>query len=311
MTSTRPETRSRWCVVVADAAGPEWPISQDTSVQSAPVQYCGFGEPTTMLQKALHRAVRISHPARVMVTAAEAHRSHWQQALWFMRPEQRFVSESPGWSLLTTAAAVLSIAVRTPTALITLLPARCYVADEWTLSLALHRALSERRLLAEGILTLGIVGFGIDEDYLVLKAPDDRRTAAVAYTAQRPTDWVARDFVRRGAVVATGIYIASASALATLLYRYWPTLTQKILRHLKQSHVNGEENRIAPALAQEALRAASRPFWDRPPWLTLRALRVANCGWSSLGSTEAIERIAMPQPDPPLTGFAEPLNVTI
>jgi len=251
-----------------------------------------------MLQEALHRAVRISQAARVMVTAAEAHRSHWQQALWFMRAEHRFVSESPGWSLLTTAAAVLSIAARTPTALITLLPARCYVADEWTLTLALHKALSERRLLSEGILTLGIIGSGLDEDYLVLREPDDRPTVAVAYTAQRPTQWVAHDLVRRGAVVATGIYIASASGLAALLYRYWPTLTRKILRHLEQSHVPGVENRIAPALTQEALRAASRPFWDRPPWLTLRALRVAQCGWSSLGSTNAIERIATSQPDP-------------
>jgi mannose-1-phosphate guanylyltransferase len=245
-----------------------------------------------------------------MVTAAEAHRSHWQQALWFMRAEHRFVSESPGWSLLTAAAAVLSIAVQTPTALITLLPARCYVADEWTLTLALHRALSERRLLSEGILTLGIMGSGLDEDYLVLREPDDRPTIAVAYTAQRPTQWAARDLVRGGAVVASGIYIASASALAALLYRYWPTLTAKILRHLEKSQVPGVENRITPALAQEALRAAARPFWDRPPWLTLRALRVAQCGWSSLGSTEAIERIATPQPDARATVFAEPLNLS-
>src|ERR1700685_1312453 len=96
MTGTHRDTRSHWCVVVADAAGPEWPFSQDINPRSAPVQFCGFGEPTTMLQKALHRAVRISHPARVMVTAAEVHRSHWQQALWFMRAEHRFVSESPG-----------------------------------------------------------------------------------------------------------------------------------------------------------------------------------------------------------------------
>src|SRR5277367_323484 len=170
MTSTRRETRSRWCIVVADAAGPEWPFTQDINVQSAPVQFCGFAEPTTMLQKALHRAIRISHPARVMVTAAEVHRSHWQKALWFMRAEHRFVSESPGWSLLTTAAAVLSIAALAPTALITLLPARCYVADEWTLTLALHRVLSNRSFLAHGIVTLGMVGAesSVDEDYLVL-----------------------------------------------------------------------------------------------------------------------------------------------
>jgi hypothetical protein len=45
--------------------------------------------------------------------------------------------------------------------------------------------------------------------------------------------------------------------------------------------------------------------------LTLRALRVAQCGWSSLGSTEAIERIATPQPDARATVFAEPLNLSI
>jgi mannose-1-phosphate guanylyltransferase len=252
-----------------------------------------------MLQKALHRAARIAHPARVMVTAAEVHRSHWQRALWFVRADHRFVSESPGWSLLTTAAAVLSIAARTPTALITLLPARCYVADEWTLKLALHKALSERAVLSEGILTLGIIGFGVDEDYLVLKPPDDRSATAVAFTAQRPLEWLARDFVRRGAVIATGIYVGSARAMSALLYRYWPTLTRKILRHFKQSHVPCAENRITPDLAQEALRVASRPFWDRPPWLSLRALRVAHCGWNSLSSTEAIERVAAPQPDPP------------
>jgi mannose-1-phosphate guanylyltransferase len=298
MTSARPEASSRWCIVVADAAGPDWPLSDDIDAKSAPVQYCGLGEPTTLLQKALHRAGRISHSARVMVTAAEVHRSHWQHALWFMRAEHRFVSESPGWSLLTTAAAVLSIAARTPSALITILPARCCVADECTLTLALRRALLERRFLSEGILTLGIIGFGVDEDYLVLRVPDDPPTVAVAFTAQRPTEWVAQNIVRRGGVVATGIYIATANALASLLYRYWPTLTHKILRHLKHSHVPGVENRIAPALAQEALRAASRPFWDRPPWLTLRAVRVANCGWSGLHSMRAIEQIDSPQPTP-------------
>jgi mannose-1-phosphate guanylyltransferase len=299
MTGTRPKARSRWCIVIADAAGPEWPISQDTNAQSAPVQFCGFGEPTTMLQKALHRAARISHPAHVMVTAAEAHRSHWQRALWFVQAEHRFVNESPGWSLLTTAAAVLSIAARTPAALITLLPARCYVADEWTLTLALHKALSERAVLSESIPTLGIIGFGVDEDYLVQRAPDDRSAIAVAFTAQRPLEWLARDFVRRGAVIATVIYVGSARAMSALLYRYWPALTHKILRHYKQSHIPCAETRITPDFAQEALRAASRPFWDRPPWLSLRALRVAHCGWNSLSSTEAIERVTAPQPEPP------------
>ena len=252
-----------------------------------------------MLQKALHRAGHISHSARLMVTVAEVHRSHWQHALWFMRAEHRFVSESPGWSLLTTAAAVLSIAARTPNALIAILPARCYVADEWPLTIALHRALSERSRLADGIATLGMIGaeFDVDEDYLALSAPDGRPTVAVAFTAQRPVEWLSRDLVRRGAVIASGIYLGCARTMATMLDRYWPALTRRILRHLKQQVVRGVENRIPLTLAQEELRAISRPFWDRPPWMPLRALRVAHCGWSSLCSARAIERILSLQPN--------------
>src|ERR1700728_2742958 len=130
MAHVRALIRPRWCIVVADAAGPEWLGPGDSHGQWAPVQYCGLGEPTTMLQKALHRAARISHTARVVVTVAEPHRSCWQPALWFTRPERRYVSDFPGWSSITTAVAVFSIAVRDPDALVTILPARCYVGDE-------------------------------------------------------------------------------------------------------------------------------------------------------------------------------------
>jgi hypothetical protein len=162
----------------------------------------------------------------------------------------------------------------------------------------IHRALSEPSIVANGIVTLGLVGVdsGVDEDYLVLSAPDGRQTAAVAFTAHTPLEWVARDLVRRGAVVASGIYIAHAGTLAALLYRYWPRLTHKILRHLAHPVVPGAENRIPSTLAEGELRAASRPFWDRPPWIPLRVLQVAHCGWSSLCSAHAIERIVTSQP---------------
>jgi len=56
--------------VVADSAAPDWMVSEGIDAQSAPVQYCGLGEPTTMLQKALHRARRIADATRILVTAA-------------------------------------------------------------------------------------------------------------------------------------------------------------------------------------------------------------------------------------------------
>jgi mannose-1-phosphate guanylyltransferase len=298
--SVRSDARSRWCIVVADAAGPEWPLSAEANTQTAPIQYCGLLESTTMLQKALHRAGRISHRMGILVTVAEVHRPHWQQVLWFTRAEHRFVSHSPGRSLITTAAAVLSIAARSPTGLITIIPARCYVQDEWTLSVAINKALSSPSLLIDGIVTLGVVGAqpGVDEDYLVLSATNDRRTTDVAFTARRPIERLARQFVRRGALVATGIYIATASSLAALFYRYWPTMIIGLVRHLDQRYSRGVENTLPPTLAQ-AIRSVPRQNCNRPSRRTLRALPVPDCGWSSLHSLRAIARIAIPRPTQP------------
>src|ERR1700719_1629967 len=213
MTDPRPQTR--WCIVVADAAAPDRVVSEHTDAQlaSAPVQYCGFGEPTTMLQKALHRARRITHATRILVLAAEVHRSHWQPALWFIPSEHRFLSESPGWSSLTTAAAVLSIAARAPSASVTILPARSYVADEWTLTVALHTALSKLAFVTDGVLTLGMAGGAseVDEDYLMVDdQTDGRPIVPVSLTARRPMDWVAHRLVRRGALLASGIHVRHA-----------------------------------------------------------------------------------------------------
>jgi hypothetical protein len=76
----------------------------------SPVQYCGFGDPATLLQKALHRAMRVAHPTRIAVTVREDDRERWESALWFLRLEHRFVSDTRMASSLTTAAALLSIA---------------------------------------------------------------------------------------------------------------------------------------------------------------------------------------------------------
>jgi hypothetical protein len=298
--NSAPHPPTRWCIVVADAAAPDRAISDDHEAQvpPLPVQYRRFGEPATLLQKALHRARRIARANRILVTGAEVHRAHWQSALWFIPAEHRFVSESPGWSSLTTAAAVLSIAARVPSAAVTILPARCYVDNEWTLTVALHTALSNMACAADGVVTLGMAGGAseVDEDYLLVEdPPDGRPIVPVSVTARRPMDWVARHLAARGALVASGIFIGHADALAAVLYKYWPKPTHQLLRHLARSFAPGVENRLPATVVEQALRAAPQSFWRHPPWLPLRALRVAHCGWSTLRSGRAIDQVLAPQ----------------
>jgi len=291
------ETKARWCIVVADAAGPTRRVPEQNRSIGVPIQYCGLGEPTTMLQKALHRAVRLSAAARVLATAAEVHRMHWQGALWCVRPEHRFVSQCPGWSALTTASAVLWIAARAPSALVTILPARCYVADEWTLAVALHRALYERPLAVDDVVTLGMptTESVIDEDSLTLCASVGRPTGTVPVSRSDSRSSSAEGSDQRGALIASGIYIGYAGTLAMQLYKYWPGLTHELLRQLAGPLDRGGERRVPPSLAREALLAAPRQYWDRPPWVPRQVFGVNPCGWSGLRSTRAIERIACPK----------------
>jgi mannose-1-phosphate guanylyltransferase len=295
MIAARHQTDAPWCIVVADAAAPTWRVPEKR--QWGPVQYCGFGQPTTMLQKALHRAIRVSEARRVLVTAAEVHRLQWEGPLWYVRPEHRFVSAGPGWSALTTASAVLWIAARAPLAKVTILPARCYVAEEWTLTVALHRALYERPLVVDDIVTLGMTTdeLTLDEDYLMTRTSDDGSTSSVTVSSLDSQRWVTRELARRGALIASDIYIGHAGTFAALFYKCWPTLTHALLRQLANSPDRYGEKRIPPNLIEDALSEAPRPFWDRPPWNAQQIFRVKPCGWSGLRSKRAVLRVACPE----------------
>ena len=205
-----------WCIVVADDHGPEYVPSVAGAAKSSPVQYFGFGEPTTLLQRALHRARQIAPAAQILVTVREEDRERWEPALWFIRPEHRFVSNSRMIAPLTAAAALLSIAADSTANMVTILPARCYVANEWILCTALHQMQGLLPRIPEGVGTLGMIDIedGIDEDYLV---PFETRVGpgqAVQAMARRPAAWVVQHLKQHGAMVASGILTGYARVFA-------------------------------------------------------------------------------------------------
>src|SRR5271165_3397374 len=232
MSDVDAKTGKPWCIVIADDHGPEFVPSIAGSAKESPVQYCGFGEPTTLLQRALHRAKQIAPTAQIMVTVREENRAHWEPALWFIRPERRFVSDSRMTSSLTTAAALLSIAADSPSHVVTILPARCYVADEWVLSAALHRLRAMLPRIPEGVGTLGMIDIddGIDEDYLVPYGTRFGPVVGVQGMARQPAGWVAGQLRQHGAMVASGILTGYAGRFAEHIVKHRPTLVSALTK---------------------------------------------------------------------------------
>jgi len=281
-----------WCIVVADDHGPEYMPAVAGAAKSSPVQYCGFGEPTTLLQRALHRARQIAPAAQIVVTVREENRERWESALWFIRPEHRFVSNSRMIAPLTTATALLSIAADSMANVVTILPARCYVANEWILASALNQLQRLLPRIPEGVGTLGMIDIedGIDENYLVPFETTRGPGQAVQAMARRPAEWVARHLRQHGAMVASGILTGYARVFAMHASRRWPGIT-RALSEVMQVGANGEKRFCAdgyPQTWQSVLR--SLRWW--PPTFPQRALRVYRCGFRGLQTARAVGRVS-------------------
>jgi mannose-1-phosphate guanylyltransferase len=292
MSDLEARTGNSWCIVVADDHGPEYVPSVAGSPNKSPAQYCGFGEPTTLLQRALHRAKQIAPTAQIIVTVREDNRAHWEPALWFVRPERRFVSDTRVTSSLTTAAALLSIATDSVSHVVTIVPARCYVADECVLSAALYRLRAILPRIPEGVGTLGMIDIddGIDEDYLVPCGTQLGPAIAVQGMARQPAPWVVKHLRQRDAMVASGILMGYAGRFAAHICKRRPAIAKALARVVREAA--GGENRLSEDVYREVPRSVMRSLRWWPPTFPLQAFPVYRCGWKGLHTVRAVTRIS-------------------
>jgi len=285
---------SRWCVVVADDHGPEWARPVDPTESSLPIQYCCLGKSGTLLQRALRRASRVAPASQILVTVDENHRELWESPLWYVRPNNRYIGDCRAASLLTTTAALLSIASESPSHIVTILPARCYVAQEWVLSDALDQALAVLPRIAEGALTLGMMDLeaGIDEDYLIASRADRTPGLVVQGMARRPVWWIAKHLRRQGAMIASGIQIGYAGAFAAHIFKYWPEIAAKVKESTATAKKAGVEKEIPAKLFHGMQSGVLRALRWHPPLFQQQALCVYQSGWSGLQSARASARIS-------------------
>jgi mannose-1-phosphate guanylyltransferase len=286
--------RSHWCIVVADDGAPEWAPYSSPDLEPTPVQYSCLGGSATLLHRALHRAAAIAPASQIMVTLLDEYRERWESILWCVRPEMRFVGDKLTSPQLTSAAAILSIAKASPSSIVTLLPARCYVAHESILRQALKLATAQLSQVPEGVATLGMLDIdeGMDEDYLVVGRPPTGRGLSVHGIARRPTSWVARHLRRQGAVVASGISIGYAGAFAAHIVKHWPGVSQRLSTLAARAHAARTECQV-PASVQSCMPGSLlKSLRWHPPAFPQRLFTVCDSGWSGLKSPQAVARIA-------------------
>jgi len=284
-------TASRWCIIVADDHRPDRAIGLER--HSAPVQYCRLGEGATLLQRALHRATAIAPSSQVLISAFEEHRDLWEPSVWGIRPEKRFVCDTPKGLQLSVAAAILSVAARSTSDIITLLPARCHVAHESILRRALNFAAAELPGIPEGVVTLGMLDpeEAVDEDYLLVGRARAGRALRVDGFARKPVPWVARRLRQHGALVASGVLIGYAGVFAAHISKHWPGVSKTLTHLIAAATLRGEECKISSVMNKGDPPALPESLRWRPSAFRQRVIGVCHSGWSGLKSPRAVARM--------------------
>lgn len=283
-----------WAIVAADDRRPEWVPGSSIESKSVPVQYCRLGESGSLFQRTVHRAASLVSASHVLTIALQEHRANWEPYAWFVRPPMRFVSDEEVAPHVALAIAILSIAERSPSNIVTILPARSYVAHESVLRQGLEQVVVKLPDIPEGVATLGMLDIdeAIDEDYLLLCRKSGGPGLGVNGIVRRPTSWVARHLRRQGAVVASGIFIGYAGVFAAHLSKHWPGITARLLKLYRSSMAAQSECRVSKSVMHGVPIPLLKGLrWDAPVF-PQRVFTVGQCGWSGLKSPHEVARIS-------------------
>jgi mannose-1-phosphate guanylyltransferase len=211
-------------------------------------------------QRALRRAASIVPASQVLLTALEEYRDCWEQAAWFIRPNRRFIGDNRWASHLSSAAAMLSVAARSPSSVVVIMPARCYVADEWILRRAFNQAIAELPGIPEGVVTLGMLDIddSLDENYLIVSPPRFGRGLNIDGYARRPVAWVARHLKSQGALVASGIMVGYAGVFGEHISKTWLGISNKLAELSEAAEIAGEECDVPSSLNCQVPKSVER-----------------------------------------------------
>lgn len=285
-------SQKRFCLLIADERGSDWAPAVCLGARARPTQYAKFGTFRTVLQASLQRAATIVGPSHLAVTLLEEDRQFWRPSMWFVPPANRYVGESRAVGALCRAAALLAIADKWPSSIVTILPARCFVAHEWILNAALKAAVNYLPAVKEGVITFGMMdqAEGIDEDYLVVSRAQCGPGFTIQAVARRPVSWVARSLQERGAMVSSGIMIGHAHMFGAHIAKKCPDLARS-LAEVRTSSARSEECRIPATLLRTVSPFALRSLRGQAPAMPQRVFRVSHCGWSGLKTPRAAARL--------------------
>jgi len=278
-----------WVLVLAAGEGVRLrQLTRSADGASVPKQYCSLQGGPSLLEETLHRAASVTDAGHISLIVADQHRRWWQSAQSALPAQRLIVQPRNRGTANGILLQLLQIMRLDPDADIMLLPSDHFVADEPTLTRAMHCALMRLRAAPEEIVLLCMEPTFPDPDlgYIAPGRGCAQGTFAVAAFVEKPSVQKARELIASGALWSTFIVAAHASSLLALFKRHYP----QVVSAMRQALAAELEAPARLADLYETLPDLdfSRDFLARVDRRRLRVLPVVGCGWSDLGTPERL-----------------------
>lgn len=281
-----------WAVVLAGGEGSRLrEITTTKSGEVIPKQFCSLHGHNCLLEDAMERAQAVAPAERICTVVAEQHRHWWSKVLPALRDENIFVQPKNRGTANGILLALLQIERRDPNAVVALLPADHYVADESVMARSLRAATTLAGKNQGLVYLLGVEPDHPDPELGYIVPSICRADAAgVMRFAEKPCSEKARELIRNGALWNTFIFTGSIRALLSLFEAQFGSAMEAMRQALRLA-----ETKLVGTTALEILYEDLTPCDFSRDVLEdhaqiLQVLRVPSCGWTDLGTPQRVEQ---------------------
>jgi mannose-1-phosphate guanylyltransferase len=251
---------------------------------AVPKQFCSFNGGASLLATTLQRLSTITPRSQAWVVLSEEHRALWQRELWSIRAGNAIVQPQRRGTALGLLLALLVIERRDPDATILTAPADHHIENPRPLRNAMRDALTHAQS-TESVVLLGMEPRDFDPElgYITTGATLAPAVHCVDRFVEKPRA-LSGDPGRH--LWNSFMLAAPLACLLDLYDRLYPEIVirlREVLAHADCTGAREPDPELADLYARLPSIDFSRDVLEHHAPL-LRVLRVADCGWSDLGT---------------------------
>jgi mannose-1-phosphate guanylyltransferase len=257
-----------------------------------PNQFCSPRGGSTLLEDAIRRAQQVVAPHRVSVLVGAQHRSWWQSTLRGRCAPRAIVQPQNRGTGSGVLLALLHLERREPSARVLLIPSDHQVGDEALLVGAMREAEAHVADHPGEVVLLGLRPDQPDPQLgYIVPRPGTQSVAAVDEFVEKPDPAAACELMQRGALWNGFLACARLRTLVAWFAQAAPQTVSALRTAIARDAVDSTAGAVAALYPQLPVLDFSRDLLRGREGF-LRVLAVRDCGWTDLGTVNAVTRVA-------------------